>query len=139
LQNSVWITPDPVAEQRALLADGRVDVESLILLEARPAAGENDAEIVAGAWDWTAINGRYTRYEASLARRPRRRVSTEAMAKAFHGWMREEREAWLDALWHDPLLPSSLLPDDYAGLRSWEIRRKAMREAGEQIRRFKVT
>jgi len=32
LQNSVWITPDPVAEQRALLADGPVDVESLILL-----------------------------------------------------------------------------------------------------------
>jgi phenylacetic acid degradation operon negative regulatory protein len=138
LQNSVWITPDPVAEQRALLADGPVDVESLLLLEARPAAGENDADIVAGAWDWLAINERYARYEAILARRPRGQANTEAAARVFHGWLRQEREAWLDALWHDPLLPSALLPAHYAGRRTWQVREKAMREAGEQIREFKV-
>jgi DNA-binding transcriptional regulator PaaX len=52
--------------------------------------------------------------------------------------LRQEREAWLDALWHDPLLPSALLPGHYAGLRAWEVRAKAMREAGERIRAFKV-
>ena len=32
LQHSVWITPDPVSEDHALLASREVDVESLILL-----------------------------------------------------------------------------------------------------------
>ncbi len=39
LQNSVWITPDPLTEEREALGAGRVDVESLIILEARPCAG----------------------------------------------------------------------------------------------------
>ena len=47
LHNSVWITPDSPAEERQILVDGNINVESLILLEARPCAGETDAEIVA--------------------------------------------------------------------------------------------
>ena len=34
LQNSVWITPDPLAEERQVLGGGKIDVESLLLLEA---------------------------------------------------------------------------------------------------------
>src|SRR5207247_1644410 len=70
LQNSVWITPDPVKEQPALLAEGPVDVESLLVLEACPAAGESDAQIVAGAWDFASINAHYSRYQEILSRRP---------------------------------------------------------------------
>ena len=136
LQNSVWLTPDPVTELRDLLADGPVDVESLLLLEARPCAGESDAQIVAGAWDFVAINARYARHQQLLSLRPRGRVSTEAAAKPFHRWLREEREAWMDAQWHDPLLPASLLPEEYAGRRAWEARLEAMRQAGEQMRAF---
>src|SRR6266545_6968518 len=78
LQNSAWITPDPVTEQRAILADGPVDVESLVLLEARPCAGESDAQIVAGAWDFARINRRYAKHQEILTRRPSGRVNTEA-------------------------------------------------------------
>jgi phenylacetic acid degradation operon negative regulatory protein len=49
VQNSVWITPDPLMEERQILGGGKINVESLLLLEARPCAGESDAEIVAGA------------------------------------------------------------------------------------------
>ena len=42
-----------------MLSGHRVNVESLILLEARPYAGETDEEIVAGAWDFAEINRRY--------------------------------------------------------------------------------
>jgi phenylacetic acid degradation operon negative regulatory protein len=56
LQDSVWITPDALTGEREVLATGPVDVESLILLEARPCAGESNADIVAGAWDSDAIN-----------------------------------------------------------------------------------
>jgi len=51
LQNSVWITPDSLDAERQILVGGKINVESLLLLEARPCAGESDAEIVAGAWD----------------------------------------------------------------------------------------
>src|SRR5437867_4893596 len=94
LQNSVWITPDPVKERPELLAEGPVDVESLLVLEACPAAGESDAQIVAGAWDFAAINTRYSRYQEILSRRPNGRVHTKTTAESLHRWLREEREAW---------------------------------------------
>src|SRR6185503_18936296 len=59
LQNSVWISPDPMEAEKEILTGSRVTVESLILLEARPCAGESDQEIVAGAWDFPAINRGY--------------------------------------------------------------------------------
>jgi phenylacetic acid degradation operon negative regulatory protein len=38
LQNSVWISPDPLTAEREVLGGGKINVESLILLEARPCA-----------------------------------------------------------------------------------------------------
>jgi phenylacetic acid degradation operon negative regulatory protein len=136
LQNSVWITPDPVSEDRALLAGGSVDVESLVLLEARPCAGEKDTEIVAGAWDFAEMNRRYTAHRQVLARRPRVRLGSDSVAAAFHRWLREERLAWLNAIELDPLLPSCLLPPEYAGIDAWRYRMKVMNEAGKQMRAF---
>src|SRR5947208_2009335 len=45
LQNSVWITPDPMEEEQRTLAKGSINVELLVLLEARACAGESDEEI----------------------------------------------------------------------------------------------
>jgi phenylacetic acid degradation operon negative regulatory protein len=137
LQNSAWITPDPVDRERAILADGPVDVESLILLEARPCTGESDADIVAGAWDFDEINQGYNRYREILLRRPHRRLDTEAAANGLHRWLGEERVAWLEMMDRDPLLPQALLPAAYAGRRVWRLRREIMAEVGEQMRRFK--
>ena len=136
LQNSVWITPDPVSQERALLAGGSVDVESLILLDARPCAGETDAEIVAGTWDFIEINRRYTAYKQVLKRRPRICLGSEAAATTFHRWLREERLAWMSAIELDPLLPSRLLPPEYAGTNAWRDRVNVMTEAGKQMRAF---
>ena len=38
LQNSVWIRPDPLTEERQILGGGKINVESLILQETRPCA-----------------------------------------------------------------------------------------------------
>src|SRR5664280_1256072 len=70
LQNSVWITPDPLEQERQVLVGGKINVESLILLEVRPCAGESNAEIVAGAWDFERINRRYAWHLKILAERP---------------------------------------------------------------------
>src|SRR5437667_2676521 len=80
LQNSVWITPDSLEEERKILVGGKINVESLILLEARPCAGESDAEIVGGAWDFGRINRRYARHLKVLGERPGGTLRTEAAA-----------------------------------------------------------
>jgi len=67
LQGSVWITPNPVHGEREILTGGKINVESLLLLEARPCSGESDAEIVAGAWDFRVINRHYARHLNLLA------------------------------------------------------------------------
>jgi phenylacetic acid degradation operon negative regulatory protein len=138
LQNSVWITPDPIHEERALLEDGPVNVESLLMLEARPCAGETDAEIVAGAWDFHEINQRYAAHGEILARRPRRKLESQATAATFHRWLQLEHETWHHAMGCDPLLPQVLLPPDYAGQKAWAERLNAMAKAGEQMRAFRA-
>ena len=138
LQNSVWITPDPVDEYRAQLADGPVNVEALILLEARPCTGETDAQMVTGAWDFADLNQRYAAHQAVLSRRPRQSLDSQGAADVFRRWLQAEREAWRNAIERDPLLPESLLPPGYAGREAWRHRVAAMAEAGKQMRAFAV-
>jgi phenylacetic acid degradation operon negative regulatory protein len=136
LQNSVWITPDLVNEERDLLRGVSADVGSLVWFEGRPCAGEKDAEIVAGAWDFAAINQLYVIHQQILDRLPHRRLETKAAAMDFHRWLGEERKAWMDAMSEDPLLPKRLLPDPYLGRKAWRRRLVVMTEAGELMRRF---
>lgn len=136
LQNSVWIKPDPLTEERQILGGGRVNVESLLLLEARPCAGESDAEIVGGAWDFMAINRRYARHLKVLKERPAAAVHNDRDAKTLLRWGSAEREAWLDAVTHDPLLPTRILPSDYLGQQAWRRRVEVLRDAARQISKF---
>ena len=137
LQGSVWITPDPLVEERQILSGGKINVESLLLLEARPCAGESDAEIVAGAWDFERINRRYARHLKVLAERPGGALRTDAASKALLRWAAAEREAWLDAVTNDPLLPGRILPSDYLGQQAWRRRVEVLRDASRQLRTFK--
>lgn len=136
LQNSVWITPDPLEEERKILGGAKINVESLLLLEARPCAGESDAEIVAGAWDFEAINRRYARHLKVLDERPGGALGNEPTAKALLRWADAERAAWLDAVMNDPLLPARVLPADYLGQQAWRRRVEVLRDAGRQLRTF---
>jgi phenylacetic acid degradation operon negative regulatory protein len=139
LQNSVWITPDPLEQERQILASGNVDVESLILLEARPCAGESDQEVVSGAWNFEQINQRYAEYLEVLKQRPTGSLRTPARAKGLQKWAVSEREAWLNAVTKDPLLPERILPHDYLGRRAWERRKQVLQQAGKQLRTFRYT
>ena len=137
LQNSVWITPDSLEEERQIMGGGKTNVESLILLEARSCAGESDAEIVAGAWDFERINRHYARHLTLLGQRPGGTLSNGTTARALLRWAAAEREAWLDAVMNDPFLPERILPADYLGLQAWRRRIEVLREAGRQLRSFK--
>ncbi len=90
VQNSVWISPDPLAQEREILGGGKINVESLLLLEARPCAWESDAEIVAGAWDFERINRRYARHLKILGDLAGERASFTLTAKALLRWAAAE-------------------------------------------------
>jgi phenylacetic acid degradation operon negative regulatory protein len=137
LQGSVWVTPDPLQTEREILAGGKVDVASMLLLEARPCAGESDAEIVAGGWVFEHINRLYAQHLDVLKQRPAGPPRDPPVAKAFQCWAARERQAWLGAVTLDPLLPQALLPPNYLGCQSWQQRRKALRGMGQYLRAFR--
>jgi len=136
LQNSVWVTPDPMRGEREILAGGKVDVASLLLLEARPCAGESDAEIVTSAWDFDRINRGFARHLTVLDHWPTGTLRDAPAAKALRRWATDEREAWLAAVAIDPLLPERLLPPDYVGRQAWRRRMEVLGQAGRQLRSF---
>jgi phenylacetic acid degradation operon negative regulatory protein len=134
LQNSVWISPDPTSAERSALASGPVDVELLTLLEGRPCAGERDEHIVAGAWDFGAINASHEQHARVLSRCPECKPATEAEARCLWKWFLEERVAWNDAMCIDPLLPKRLLPKEYLGMKNWNRRVLLLRRAATELR-----
>jgi phenylacetic acid degradation operon negative regulatory protein len=136
LQQSVWITPHPLDVERNFCGKGPADVTSLILLEARPCAGETDGEIVAASWEFAEINRRYEKHGEVLSRRPTGPLNSEPAAQRFAAWVAEERAAWMQAIKHDPLLPRTLLPRRYAGCDAWRRRMEVMAEAGHQMRAY---
>jgi DNA-binding transcriptional regulator PaaX len=136
LQNSVWITPDPLEEEKSALAGMEVDVESLILLEARPCAGESDQDIVVGAWNFERINSLYQEELRILESRPPGPLTDEPAARAFQRWAAKERAAWQVAVNSDPLLPERLLPKSYLGRNVWRTRLRTIAQGAIQMRSF---
>jgi DNA-binding transcriptional regulator PaaX len=132
----VWVTPDPVHGERAILENGKINVESLLLLEARPCSGESDAEIVAGAWDFCAINRRYAKHLQLLVKYPDCSIHDNATAKVFQGWVADELTAWHAAVETDPLLPKRLLPPDYLGCLAWRRRIDVLPQVARRLRAF---
>ena len=71
--------------------------------------------MVAGAWDFERINRCYARHLKILGERTGGALRNDAAAKALLRWAAAEREAWLEAVTNDPLLPGRILPSDYLG------------------------
>ena len=127
LQQSVWVTPDPPSEIRASLGDSKVVAESLLVMEGTPAAGESDAEIVVGAWDFSAVNAHYEAYLRMAKTRP-------PGGTRLVQWARRENALWRAAVAIDPLLPSALLPANYLGQLAWQYRRKTLAQLGARAK-----
>ncbi|MCL5096794.1 MAG: hypothetical protein M1608_04565 [Candidatus Omnitrophica bacterium] len=83
------------------------------------------------------INRRYARHLTSMGGLPRDQARNDTAAKALIRWSAAEREAWLDALTNDPLLPSRLPPSDYPGQKAWRRPMETLRDAGRQPSAFK--
>ena len=126
LQMSVWVTPDPVVEEKKILGGIAPKVRSLAFFESRLCGGETNEQIVRAAWDFEAINEAYADYLAILAKRPEEGVDVSAPIDSSGSWITDERESWIRTVSRDPLLPASLLPSDYLGRKAWLERKKAL-------------
>ena len=73
------------------------------------------------AWDFERTNRRYARHLKILGERPGGALRNDATAKALLRWAAAEREAWLEAVTNDPLLPGRILPSDYLGQQAWRF------------------
>jgi len=118
LQKSVWATPDEAGAVRATLGEAKVQPDTFLVLEGRPAAGESDNEIVEAAWDFTLINQRYEQCLALYRKNP-------PLGPRLAEWGRQENAAWKNATLLDPLLPSALLPPGYLGREVLRRRKQA--------------
>jgi len=133
LQNSLWITPDPLdTELKKISAKGE-DVESFLTLEARPCSGECDEAIVAGAWDFARINRLCQDCLRLLKNPPKPKHGESVDIRKLQHWAGQERMAWQVVLEADPLLPNRLLPRGYLGKEVWELRNSVLREAGQWL------
>ena len=125
LQNSVWISPDPLSEEELPLKHLKLTPESFTVIEGRPAAPDSDADLVRSAWDFATIN----RHHHSVLNLGRRGLDLAKHADPKPGvlrqWLADEREQWLTAINTDPLLPDALLPSGYFGREAWKLRHTA--------------
>jgi phenylacetic acid degradation operon negative regulatory protein len=131
LQNSVWLSPDPVGELLRTLRGGKVAVESLLFMEGRPAGGENDAELVAGAWDFGMLARLHADYLKLLQERPH--PGRTLRRGTWSAWLAIEDRAWRAIARVDPFLPAVLCPRAYAGRTVWEARREMLREGADAM------
>lgn len=125
LQNSVWISPDPIEDFRAGLDGSGITPESLTYFEARCAGGESPDALVPAAWDFARLARDYEHYEQLLQARP---SPTAGTAAAWLRWLQAENRAWRLVARRDPFLPAVLLPTDYRGRSAWSARAKALAE-----------
>ena len=125
LQGSVWISPDPLERLRDTVHATTANPEALLFFEGRPFAGESDAALVDGAWDFPRLAEAHRECLGLLAHPP---TGTDS-AHRWRLWLGKERDAWLRALDRDPLLPVALLPKGYLGREVHSLRRKLLRAA----------
>jgi len=126
LQNSVWISPDPIDDFRAKLNEKDSIPDSLTFLEAAPIGGESSDAMVSAAWDFLALAHSYTAYLDILRLRPARVRGIEP----WINWFQTEQRAWRQIARLDPFLPHELLPSGYLGQQAWAARQEAMSDFG---------
>jgi phenylacetic acid degradation operon negative regulatory protein len=122
LQQSVWISPDPVDGTVLPLKHLKLSPERFTVIEGRPVPPDRDHDLVEGAWDFATINLLYSKVMALCKAVSQWSESGKPTVGQRRQWLTHQRQAWLEAVSMDPLLPLELYPDSYQGKRAYELR-----------------
>ncbi len=126
LQQSVWLSPDPVDDSSLPLKALKLTPDSYTVIEGHPVGTHTDADLVHGAWDFTIINRAYLKL-IDLSDRGVKITSDRDSAPARRRrWLRVYRHVWIEAVNIDPLLPRALCPANYLGEQAWRRRRELL-------------
>ncbi|NOX98928.1 MAG: hypothetical protein GXP30_04210 [Verrucomicrobia bacterium] len=116
-QQSVWLSPHPMASINDLLRKTTPGLSNLTLMECHLLPGENDSDVVKGAWDFSRINGNYQTYIKHI-----KNFGSQKNPKNIDRFISEEKLLWETALKYDPLLPKQLTPRGYLGKKAHQLR-----------------
>ncbi len=133
LQNSVWISPDPVPQDLEMLGREIAGVEFLTCFDCLTRNPDTDIRIVRASWPFEAIHEQYERCRKVLMDFPGPGFGTASQRQALLNWARAEQAAWKSVVEVDPFLPAALQPTGYRGREVWRLRGEVLRQAGEAI------
>jgi phenylacetic acid degradation operon negative regulatory protein len=134
LQQSAWISPDPVDDSLLPVKHLQLSVENYTVIEGNPALPDRDEDLVRGAWNFEAINGSYANVISLCRGLQREMTSTTISLEERNRWLVRQRQAWLEAVSLDPLLPEKLWPVDYLGNRAYRLRQEVI---GQMVKDYR--
>ncbi len=137
LQDSVWISPDPVADVIEAIGKYRDNAEAFTILQSHCAPGFTDSSLVGGAWQFGVINEKYRAHMKFAATCLKRCEREQLHPRDLFALLRQERMLWSCAFGLDPLLPIQLWPSDYEGQRAWKVRGELLRALAKHGTRAK--
>jgi DNA-binding transcriptional regulator PaaX len=135
LQKSVWVTPEDIrSDYDDLNRAAAVDTVAF-LFEARTVLGFGAQSVVQAAWDFNQITSRQNQYICTANENMDRLKSIHVSEESILQLLRIDHMSYSQAMKEDPLLPESLLPPDYAGVKAKEAHDKLTCKAIEAIPR----
>ncbi len=124
LQKSVWITSQDIRPEYADLEETAAIDAVAYLLESRTVLRLDREEMVQNAWNFKRLHKLQARYldvfEENLTLLERSGYCEQDLMSLLY----QEAEAYIHAMASDPLLPSTLLPNDYLGKKVWKLRNR---------------
>ncbi|MFZ4694075.1 MAG: hypothetical protein ACOYMV_03025 [Verrucomicrobiia bacterium] len=126
LQDSVWITPDPLDLSHSAFRDLGMMADMAVFMDSRVTAVSSNASVVAAAWNFKEIEKAYARH-AKFLDKASIEVGIPKSPEALAQVLSEEDRLWWAALDTDPLLPKTLCLDAYPGVSALNARKKFFR------------
>jgi phenylacetic acid degradation operon negative regulatory protein len=114
LQKSVWISARDIRPLFDDMDQAAAIRNYAVLFEATPVLGQSSKQVAAQAWNFEWLAKRQASYISACMQRMNQAQSSITPLEALDS-ARSELFEYCDLMTSDPLLPSELLPKDYAG------------------------
>lgn len=129
LQDSVWVTPDPLDLSHSAFRNLHVMADMAVFMESRVVAASSNRAVVASSWDLGRMTKAYARHARFLSAA---RAGPPSTPSELGKTLCEEDRLWHAALGADPLLPKVLWPEPYPGVGALAARRRFFEFLQEQ-------
>lgn len=121
LQKSVWVTPRDIRPQYDDLEQAANVHAVSYLFESRTVLHLDQQEIVENAWDFNRLQELHERYLLVYEANINLLNASVHDETAIMSLLYQEAEAYVQCMCNDPLLPKSLLPRNYLGIKVYSL------------------